>query len=88
MGLHYTGIIQIKGGNNMDITLHEKDGKVHALMFSVPDAMSGVEGKFNQKAEEYLSYVQNEGYEIVDVKASTKIRSGCFAGYSVMVLYK
>lgn len=72
----------------MDINLHAKDGKVHALMFSVPDAMSGIEGKFNKIADDYLSYIQNEGHEIIDVKASTKIRSGCFAGYSIMVLYK
>ena len=65
----------------MNMTLCKKDGNVHAFMFYIK---TGVELQINMKLEERLSYIQNEGYEVVDVKLS---QAGG-GGWSAMVLYK
>ena len=72
----------------MNINLEAKDGSIHAFMFRVRETLSGVEEEFNKSAEEYLSYIKNEGYEIVDIKFSPKTRGGNLWGYTILVLYK
>ncbi len=64
-----------------DIILYEKDGNIHVLK---TDSISGFSKQFHQEVEEYLSHIQNEGYEIVDIKFNLNSNGGWYA----VILYK
>lgn len=65
----------------MKINLYNKDGKVHIFAFYV---ISENELQINKKIEECLNYIQDEGYEIVDIK----LVLNRISGWCVSVLYK
>lgn len=75
--------------------LKTKDNNIHVLMI---DSFSkwinqnfGIEDKYTEQIDPILSAMQNDGYEIVDVKFSTLQNQGItkqMEGFNTLIIYK
>lgn len=74
--------------------LKEKDGNIHVVMVnSYSKFANGIfccEDKYTTQIDEILSFMQADGYEIVDIKFSTIFRdqAAVMQGYSTLIMYK
>lgn len=72
--------------------LAEKDGKVHVIIFNIFDKLFGAGTgivKDYTKVDLLLSCIQDDGYEVMDVKLSSNEGSGGFTnGYCVLITYR
>ena len=76
-------------------TIKPKDGQIHAMLV---DSFSGlgegsvlqIEEKYSNQINEFLAKLQNDGYEIVDVKFMSHKYEGFSADakYQTLILYK
>lgn len=76
-------------------TIKPKDGQIHAMLV---DSFSGIgegsvmqiEEKYSNQINEFLAKLQNDGYEIVDVKFFSEPYKGFSADskYQTLILYK
>lgn len=78
--------------------LKPKDGNIHIIMFNsfskLINEVFCCEDKYTTQLDEILSSMQDDGYEIVDVKINTIKNHGKgflgddMEGYTTLVLYK
>lgn len=78
--------------------LKPKDGNVHVVMFnSFSKLMNEIfccEDKYTTQIDEIVSQMQNDGYEIVDIKVTILQNQGTglfgsdMEGYSTLIMYK
>ncbi|WP_440897049.1 hypothetical protein ACS127_03385 [Amphibacillus sp. Q70] len=75
--------------------LHEKDGNVHVIMINSfskwLNQNFGSDDKYTTQVDSILTEIQNEGYEIVDVKLNSIQNQGLtgnMEGFHTLVLYK
>ena len=75
--------------------LKPKDGKVHVIMFNsfskCINQNFGCEDKYTTQIDEILSGMQNDGYEIIDVKFSSLQNQGLtkeMEGFHTLIMYK
>ena len=80
---------------NMKVHLKPKDGKVHvALVNSFSKFLNqhfGCDDKYTNQIDELLSCMQDDGYEIIDLKLTNLKGQGIFGsleGYSTLIVYK
>jgi hypothetical protein len=75
--------------------LKKKDGKVHVVMFNSFGKFSNLsfecENKYTIQIDEVLTGMQNDGYEIIDVKFAALPNQGLsdsVEGYNTLIIYK
>ena len=75
--------------------LKPKDGKVHVIMFNSFSKFLNqnfeCENKYTTQIDEILSGMQNDGYEIIDVKFSSLQNQGLtkeMEGFHTLIMYK
>lgn len=70
----------------------EKNGKIHVILYNVFDKVFGPSAgvvKDYTKVELLISCIQDDGYEVVDIKYTSNAGTdGITNGYSVLVMYK
>lgn len=91
---------RIKSGKDLYETkvkpeLAEKDGNVHVIMI---DSFSkylnqafGVESKYTEQIDPIITGLQNDGYEIVDIKINSLKNQGLtgeMEGFHTLIMYK
>lgn len=81
--------------NQMTQNLAQKDGKVHIIMVNSFSKLGnqnfGVDEKYTTEIDSLLISMQNDGYEIVDVKfnsISGQGLTGNRTGFNTVILYK
>lgn len=81
--------------NQMKQNLSPKDGKVHIIMVNSFSKLGnqnfGVDEKYTTEIDSLLFSMQNDGYEIVDVKfnsISGQGLTGNRTGFNTVILYK
>lgn len=79
--------------NGVKPYLSEKDGNKHIIMINsmlgLLDANAVCDEKTTIKIDTILSYMQNDGFEIVDVKFESIYKSdNKTAGFNIMIIYK
>ncbi|MGI6076198.1 MAG: hypothetical protein ACOYD9_07525 [Pyramidobacter sp.] len=80
---------------NLRKYLHEKDGKVHVVMVNSfskwINQFFGCEDKYTTQIDTLLSLMQDDGYEIVDVKFNSLTNqgiTGTMEGFHTLVVYR
>ncbi len=75
--------------------LKPKDGKTHVVMINsfskLLNQIFGCEDKYTTQIDEILTCMQNDGYEIVDVKFNSIPGQGMskeMEGYHTLIIYK
>lgn len=75
--------------------LSKKDGKVHIVMVNSFSKWLNqnfeCEDKYTTQIDNILSHMQEDGYEIIDVKFNSLVNQGIFGqmeGYHTLVMYK
>lgn len=75
--------------------LHSKDGKVHIVMINSfskwVNQVFGCEDKYTTQIDEILSKMQDDGYEIIDIKINSipnQGLSGQMEGFHTLITYK
>lgn len=75
--------------------LKEKDGLVHVVMINsfskLLNQIFGCEDKYTTQIDEILTCMQNDGYEIVDVKFNSIPGQGMskeMEGFNTLIMYK
>lgn len=75
--------------------LKEKDGNVHVVMINsfskLLNQIFGCEDKYTTQIDEILTCMQNDGYEIVDVKFNSVPNQGMnkeMEGFNTLIIYK
>ena len=75
--------------------LSKKDGKVHIVMINSFSKWLNqnfeCEDKYTTQIDNILSHMQEDGYEIIDVKFNSLVNQGIFGqmeGYHTLVMYK
>lgn len=75
--------------------LKNKDGKVHVLMVNsfskFVNEIFGCESKYTTQIDEIILSMQNDGYEIVDIKFNSVQNQGISAqmeGFHTLIIYK
>lgn len=75
--------------------LKKKDGKVHVVMFNSFGKFANqsfeCENKYTIQIDEILTGMQNDGYEIVDIKFAALPNQGIsdsVEGYNTLIIYK
>lgn len=75
--------------------LKNKDGKVHVLMVNsfskFVNEIFGCESKYTTQIDEIILRMQNDGYEIVDIKFNSVQNqgvSGQMEGFHTLIIYK
>ena len=91
---------RIKSGKDLYKTkvkpeLAKKDGNIHVLML---DSFSkylnqafGVESKYTEQIDPIITGLQNDGYEIVDIKINSLKNQGLtgeMEGFHTLIMYK
>ncbi len=81
--------------NKVKSELAEKDGNVHVIMI---DSFSkylnqafGVESKYTEQIDPIITGLQNDGYEIVDIKINSLKNQGLtgeMEGFHTLIMYK
>ena len=73
----------------------EKDGNVHVVMINsfskLLNQIFGCEDKYTTQIDEILTCMQNDGYEIVDVKFNSISNQGMskeMEGFNTLIIYK
>ena len=76
--------------NEIKESLKEKDGKVHIIMINSKDRFSYEEleclNKYTNEVDSILSFMQDDGYEIIDVKY--QLVGSSENQYSTLIIYK
>lgn len=76
--------------NEIKEFLKEKDGKIHIVMINGKSFLSFKEleclNKYTNEVDSILSFMQDDGYEIIDVKY--QFISGSSSQYSTLIMYK
>lgn len=96
MGLFTKTQKEVASGVYADVKkyLKERDGNIHVVMVnSYSKLINGLfccENKYTTQIDEILSFMQADGYEIVDIKFSTifRDRAEIMQGYSTLIMYK
>ena len=75
--------------------LKEKDGNIHILMINsfskLTNQTFGCENKYTTQLNVILDGLQNDGYEIIDIKFNSLANqglSGNLEGFNTLILYK
>lgn len=74
--------------------LKEKDGKTHVVMINSYSKFANgyfcCEDKYTTQIDQILSLMQDDSYEIIDVKVTTIFRdqADIMQGYSTLITYK
>ena len=75
--------------------LKEKDGNVHVVMFNsfskYINQIISCEDKYTEQLDLIVTAMQNDGYEIVDVKFNSIMNQGLFGemeGYNTLIMYR
>ncbi|MDD3488798.1 MAG: hypothetical protein PHR62_02800 [Paludibacter sp.] len=75
--------------------LKEKDGNVHVVMINsfskLLNQIFGCEDKYTTQIDEILTCMQNDGYEIIDVKFNSISNQGMskeMEGFNTLIIYK
>lgn len=75
--------------------LKEKDGKVHVVMINSFSKLANqafqCEDKYTTQIDQILTSMQNDGYEIVDIKLCSLQNqglSGQAEGFNTLIMYK
>ncbi len=78
--------------------LKEKDGNIHVVMFNsfskLINELFCCEDKYTTQIDEIVTCMQNDGYEIIDIKFNTLQNQGkgffgdSMEGYSTLIMYK
>ena len=76
-------------------SLQRKDGKVHVIMINSfskwINQIFGCDDKYTTQIDSILTAIQNEGYEIVDIKLNSIQNqgiTGSMEGFHTLILYK
>lgn len=76
-------------------SLHEKDGNVHIIMINSfskwINQVFGCENKYTTQIDEIITNMQNDGYEILDVKFNSIQNQGItgqMEGFHTLITYK
>lgn len=73
------------------IKLAKKDGKAHVMIFNIFDKILGAGTgvvKDYTKVDLLISCMQDDGFDIIDVKLTSNETNGTTTGYCVLVTYK
>ncbi|MGO3731578.1 MAG: hypothetical protein ACTJHC_00220 [Vagococcus sp.] len=77
------------------VNLHEKDGLTHVLMINSfskwLNQNFGVDDKYTNQLNQIITNMQNDGYEIVDIKLNSiqgQGLSGQMEGFHTLITYK
>lgn len=97
MGL-FSGVQSNKADNvykKLKSQLSKKDGKVHVVMINSFSKWLNqnfeCEDKYTTQIDNILSHMQEDGYEIIDVKFNSLVNQGMFGqmeGYHTLITYK
>ncbi len=75
--------------------LKPKDGKLHIIMFNsfskLANQVFECEDKYTTQIDEIISSMQDDGYEIVDIKLATLQNQGTMnitEGYNTLIMYR
>ncbi|MDD6662661.1 MAG: hypothetical protein PUE72_13310 [Lachnospiraceae bacterium] len=74
--------------------LKAKDGKIHVVMVNSYSKFANgyfcCEDKYTTQIDQIVSLMQDDGYEIIDVKVTTIFRdqADIMQGYSTLITYK
>lgn len=75
--------------------LKERDGKVHVIMVNsfskLINQVFGIDDKYTTQIDSILTDMQNEGYEIIDVKLNSVMNQGILGqmeGFHTLITYK
>ncbi len=97
MGMFTSGQKSTANGVYMDLKnyLKPKDGKVHIVMINSfskwINQNFACEDKYTTQIDEIISLMQDDGYEIVDVKFNSLMNQGVLGqmeGFHTLVTYK
>lgn len=75
--------------------IKKKDGKIHTLMLvsfsKIANTGLSVEDKYTTQIEYIINQMQNDGYEIVDIKINVIAEKATFSssdGFYTLIIYK
>lgn len=75
--------------------LKPKDGKIHVIMFNsfskLGNQVFECENKYTTQIDEIISSMQDDGYEIVDIKLTILQNQGTMnisEGYNTLIMYR
>ena len=75
--------------------LKPKDGKVHIIMFNsfskLANQVFGCDEKYTIELDEIITNLQNDDYEIVDIKLTAIANQGALGqreGFNTLIMYK
>lgn len=81
--------------NQIKPELCEKDGNIHIIMINSfskwLNQMFGVESKYTNQIGKIINKMQEDGYEIVDIKFNSMQNQGLFQeceGFNTLIMYK
>lgn len=81
--------------NNMKKYLKPKDGKKHVVMINsfskFVNQIFGCEDKYTVQLETLITNMQDEGYEILDIKFNSLMNQGIFGdmeGFNTLIIYR
>ncbi|CEO33220.1 hypothetical protein [Paraclostridium sordellii] len=76
--------------NKIKEFLKEKDGKVHVIMINgkiyIPHEELSCENNYTNEVDSVVSFMQDDGYEIIDVKY--QLVGSSESKYSTLIMYK